>query len=382
MPRWALPEFIEDILPPEAERLERLRRSLLDHFHRYGYLLVQPPLLEHLDSLTTGTGRDLELQTFKVVDQMSGRLLGLRADITPQVARIDAHLLHRSGITRLCYCGSVARTLPTGLHQTREMIQLGAEIYGHPGIESDCEVLEMLLTGLRAAGIGPLHLDLGHVGVFRSIVRGGRLDPDREEALHRALRSKDIGEIDALAADVPSPWREALRALPTLYGAAPGVLAEASRTLPADAGAAAALRDLGTLVRHASPLADRVHVDLADLRGYHYQSGTLFAVFTPGEPNAIGIGGRYDDIGKAFGRARPATGFTVYLRQLAGLVEAPPRDRAIIAPHADDPALHAKIAALRAAGETVVVAFGGADAGEPVSRRLVSRDGDWTVEEN
>ena len=376
MAKWALPEYIEDILPPEAERLERLRRALLDHFHRHGYLLVQPPLLEHLESLTTGTGRDLDLQTFKVVDQLSGRLLGLRADITPQVARIDAHLLRGRGITRLCYCGSVTRTLPAGLHQTREVIQLGAELYGHAGIESDREVLEMLLSGLHAVGIGPLHLDLGHVGVFRSIARAAALEPEREDALYAALRSKDGGAIDELTVELATPWRDSLRALPSLYGTADAVLARGRRELAPEPGVHTALDALSALVSGAGSRAERLNVDLADLRGYHYHTGILFAVFTPGESNAIGLGGRYDDIGRAFGRARPATGFTVYLRQLASLLGDEPLPGAILAPHLDDPSLATRIEELRRAGERVIVELPGGGAGEPRDTNARAADGE------
>jgi ATP phosphoribosyltransferase regulatory subunit len=381
MAKWALPEYIEDILPPEAERLERLRRSLLDHFHRRGYRLVAPPLLEHLESLNTGTGSDLELQTFKVVDQLSGRLLGLRADITPQVARIDAHMLHHSGITRLCYCGSVVRTLATGLHRTRELIQLGAELYGHAGIESDREVLVMLLSSLRAAGIGPLHLDLGHVGVFRSLARAAGLDPEREDALYGALRSKDIGGISELTGDVVEPWRRSLRELPKLYGPADEVLARTRTTLADEPGVSSALGEIAALARWVWAHSDRLHVDLADLRGYHYHTGIQFAVFTPGEANAIGIGGRYDDIGRAFGRARPATGFTVYLRQLASLVPDPVLPSEILAPDDDDPALAAAIHALRESGETVVVELAPEGRDEPAAvRRLIRGARGWIVE--
>jgi len=259
------------------------------------------------------------------------------------------------------------------------MIQLGAELYGHAGIESDREVLEMLLTGLRAVGVGPLHLDLGHVGVFRSLARASGLAGEDEDDLYAALRAKDIGAIDELTASVAAPWREALRLLPALYGKPGDVLQIARHGLPDDGGVVRALDELAALTDYFATAIDHLHVDLADLRGYHYQTGVLFAVFAPGEPNAIAIGGRYDDIGKAFGRARPATGFTVYLRRLAGQAEDIPTVSPIFAPDVDDPTLRARVAALRAAGETVVVALGTPPGALSAGRRLVRRDQAWVV---
>ena len=221
MRKWVLPEYIEDILPPEAERIEALRRVLLDHFRAQGYRLVQPPLVEHLESLLTGTGRDLELQTFKVVDPLSGRLLGFRADMTPQVARIDAHLLNEAGVTRLCYAGSVLRTFSSGLARTREVVQIGAELYGEPGIEGDCEVVMLLLSALAEAGAQRLHLDLGHVGVYRALANGAGISASGEDSeLFAALRAKDVPTVVELTARLPAAWRDALCALPTLYGPA------------------------------------------------------------------------------------------------------------------------------------------------------------------
>lgn len=379
MGKWALPEYIEDILPPEAERLESTRRLLLDHFRRHGYLLVQPPLLEHLDSLLTGTGRDLELQTFKVVDQLSGRLLGLRADITPQVARIDAHLFEHSGVTRLCYCGSVTRTLPAGPHSTREVIQLGAELYGHAGIESDAEVLGMLVSGVRATGVGPLHLDLSHVGVYRALASAAGLADEPEADLMEALRAKDTAAIGELSAAVASPWREAFAALPALYGAAAAVGGRARRMLPSAPGITAALDDLDRLAQKLGNAVDRLHIDLADLRGYHYHTGLTFALFTPGDTNPVGLGGRYDGIGRAFGSGRPATGFTVYLRQLAGLLPDPDPPSAIGAPADADPALASVVARLREDGETVVCTLPDEAASRRFPRRLERQDGRWVV---
>jgi ATP phosphoribosyltransferase regulatory subunit len=320
MRKWILPEYIEDILPAEAERMEALRRALLDHFRAQGFRLVKPPLVEHLDSLLTGTGHDLDLQTFKVVDPMSGRLLGVRADITPQVARIDAHLLNEPGITRLCYAGSVLRTT-AGIGETREVAQIGAELFGEAGIAGDTEVILLLLSSLAAAGVGALHLDLGHVGVYRALAAGAGVASDSEDSeLFSALRAKDVPTVTSLTAKLPPAWRDALTALPSLYGPSDEVLTAARARLPDTPAIRNALATLETLAQAAGPQVEALHIDLADLRGYHYHSGAIFSVFTPGVPAAIGNGGRYDGIGKAFGRARPATGFTLYLRQLAGIV--------------------------------------------------------------
>jgi ATP phosphoribosyltransferase regulatory subunit len=321
MRNWVLPEYIEDVLPAEAERTEALRRIVLDHFRAHGYRLIQPPLIEHLDSLLTGTGRDLELQTFKVVDPLSGRMLGVRADMTPQIARIDAHLLNEPGVTRLCYAGSVLRAVPGGGAATREVMQIGAEVFGEPGIGGDVEVLDLILSALGAAGITGLHLDLGHIGVYRALAAGAGISGNAEDSeLFGALRAKDVPAIDELTAKLPHAWRDALMALPTLYGPARDVLAAASARLPDTPAIRNALAGIAALAQSGERHVDALHIDLADLTGYHYYSGAIFSVFTAGEPESIGRGGRYDGIGKAFGRARPATGFTLDLRQLAGIV--------------------------------------------------------------
>lgn len=318
MRRWILPEHFEDVLPDEAERLEALRRLLLDHFAAHAYRLVHPPMVEHLESLLTGTGHDLELQTFKVVDPLSGRLLGVRADITPQVARIDAHLLNATGITRLCYAGSVLRTVPNGLDGTREVMQIGAELYGEPRIEGDREVVALLLSSLDAVGVRGLHLDLGHVGVYRALAQAAGIAGNGDDTdLFAALRAKDVPAVKELTSRLPPAWRDALMALPELYGPAAEVLDEARGRLPDTPAIANALAALEALARSAEDKVAHLHIDLADLRGYHYQNGAIFAVFAAGAAVAIGNGGRYDGIGKAFGRARPATGFTLDLRQLA-----------------------------------------------------------------
>jgi ATP phosphoribosyltransferase regulatory subunit len=321
MRNWLLPEAIDDVLPGEAARLETLRRALLDYFATHGYRLVQPPLVEHLESLLTGSGRDLELQTFKVVDPLSGRLVGLRADITPQVARIDAHLLNEPGATRLCYAGSVLRAVTDMPGATREVVQVGAELFGVPGIEGDCEVVALLVSSLSEAGLSGLHLDLGHVGVYRALASGAGVGGDGDESdLFDALRTKDQPAVRELTKRLPRAWRDAFDALPSLYGPADEVLADARARLPDIPSIANALASLDALAQAAAPLVLALHIDLADLRGYHYHNGAIFSVFTAGEPRAVGKGGRYDGIGKAFGRARPATGFTLDLRQLADVL--------------------------------------------------------------
>ncbi|MHB8493351.1 MAG: ATP phosphoribosyltransferase regulatory subunit [Casimicrobiaceae bacterium] len=321
MHRWLLPEAIDDVLPPEAAQIESLRRALLDHFAEQRYRLVRPPLIEHLDSLLTGSGRDLELQTFKVVDPLSGRLVGVRADITPQVARIDSHLLNEPGATRLCYAGSVLRAAASGPGATREVMQIGAELFGIPGIDGDREVIALAISSLRAAGLRGLHLDLGHVGIYRALESGAGLSGSGEVAdLFDALRFKDRPAVVALTERLPRAWRDALTALPTLYGPAEEVLRAARDVLPDTPAIANALATLDALTAGARALVDELHVDLADLRGYHYHNGAIFSVFTAGEANAVGNGGRYDGIGKAFGRSRPATGFTLDLRQLADVL--------------------------------------------------------------
>jgi ATP phosphoribosyltransferase regulatory subunit len=317
MRRWLLPEHVEDVLPAEAEALERLRRKLVDHLMAAGYRLVQPPLIEHLESLLTGSARDLDLQTFKIVDPLSGRLLGVRADITPQVARIDAHLLGTAGVNRLCYAGSVLRATPAPPGMTREVVQVGAELFGETSIEGDREAIGLLLSSLASVGLTGLHLDLGHVGVYRALASGaGIAGATEENELFEAMRAKDVPGVYQVTARLPGAWRDALRGLPGLYGPAQEVLPAARATLPDVPAIANALTTLEALATTFAPQVEALHVDLADLRGYHYHNGPLFSVFTAGEPNAIGNGGRYDGVGKAFGRARPATGFTLDLRQL------------------------------------------------------------------
>jgi ATP phosphoribosyltransferase regulatory subunit len=311
--RWLLPEYIEDILPAEAARIERLRRAILDLFAAARYELVMPPLLEYTDSLLTGTGHDLDVRTFKVVDQISGRMMGLRADITPQVARIDAHLLNRKGVTRLCYCGSVLHTRPAGPSATREPIQIGAEIYGHSGVASDLEVQRLLCRALALAGAKQARLDIGHVAVFRAIVRAAKTGAALEAELFAALQRKDLPALRGLTRALEAKTRAALLLLPELYGGAE-VLALAAQRLPALPALKRALATLRALAR-ACPVP--ASFDLAELRGYHYHSGVVFDAYCAGVGGAVARGGRYDEVGKAFGRARPATGFSIDLRALA-----------------------------------------------------------------
>ncbi len=295
MSTWLLPENIADVLPSEARKIEELRRRLLDRFRSYGYEMVMPPLLEYLESLLTGGGNDLHLRTFKLVDQLSGRTLGLRADMTPQVARIDAHLLNRQGVTRLCYAGNVLHTRPRGLHATREQIQIGAEMYGHAGLEADLEVQQLMLDALRLTGIGTIRLDLCHAGVLNALFSRDAVAAARGETLYGALAGKDVPLLNELTEDLGPDTRAALRALPHLYGDA-SVIDEARRQLPALPEIARALDDLAQLA--AQVQGAEVAIDLADLRGYAYHSGAMFSAYVDGVPNAVARGGRYDHVGR------------------------------------------------------------------------------------
>lgn len=378
--RWVLPDHIQDALPSNAHQLETLRRRLLDAFRLRGYQLVMPPLLEYLDSLTTGAGQDLKLRTFKLVDQLSGRTMGVRADMTPQVTRIDAHLLNRSGVARLCYCGSVLHTVPSTLTATREPIQLGAELYGHAGFEADVEILRLLAEVLRLAEVPASRIDVSHVGLFHALVARTGLMPEREVELFDLLQAKDVPELRRLLAQVEEPVRSALLALPELYGG-PEVLDEAAARLPTEADIVGPLDELRQL---AVALADLpVSFDLSDLRGYHYHSGIVFAAYGADSPAALALGGRYDRVSEAFGRARPATGFSLDLRELVWrLPELAPMSGAILAPLDADPQLADEVTALRARGEIVMSALPGHEgtwneAG--CDRQLVKRGDRWAV---
>jgi ATP phosphoribosyltransferase regulatory subunit len=380
MPNWLLPENIADVLPSEARKIEDLRRQMLDNFRLYGYELVMPPLLEYVDSLLTGAGKDTDLRTFKLVDQISGRMLGLRADMTTQVARIDAHLLNRDTVTRLCYAGSVLHTRPSGLHATREPLQIGAEIYGHAGLEADAEIQELALASLAMAGFADVRLDLSHVGVLRAIIEDDAAARKDEAALYAFLRAKDSPGLDALTANYLPATRAALMALPHLYGDV-DVLARARELLPASPGITKALAELAALAGSALGRAE-VAIDLADLRGYQYESGAMFALYVPGLPNAVARGGRYDHVGEAFGRARPATGFSLDLRELARLLPSAERKHAIRAPWGNAPELREQIAELRKSGEVVIQSLPGHDDDQDefeCDRVLVLEDSNWIL---
>src|SRR6478609_8901559 len=360
MSAWVLPDHIADVLPSEARHIEELRRELLDTARGYGYELVMPPLLEHLESLLTGTGEALDLQTFKLVDQLSGRMMGLRADTTPQVARIDAHLLNRQGVTRLCYCGPVLHTRPDRPHATREPLQFGAEIYGHAGLEADLEALLLALDCLRATKVEPLTVVLADARIVRGLLEG--VTPTRPQlaALHAALASKDATSLARLTRDFPAAAREGLQALVGLYGDV-GVLQAAAKALPATPAIRTALEQLQWLAGHVQ--GAQVRVDLADLRGYAYYSGIRFGIYTPGASDALVRGGRYDEVGAVLGRNRPAVGFSLDVKELAGVAAKPSLKAAIRAPWLDSgeaaAGLRTAIAQLRAAGETVVCVLPG-----------------------
>ena len=383
MNRWLLPEDIADVLPAEARKVEALRRSILDLYQSYGYELVAPPILEFLDSLLTGTGSDLNLQTFKLVDQLSGRTLGLRADITPQVARIDAHLLNRAGVTRLCYVGSVAHARTPVGSTAREELQLGAEIYGCATWEADFEAITLLLKTLSIAGLDQVYLDLSHAGALAGILAEQNLAKETIETLYGLLQTKDRPRLSQWATCLPVNASAALMALTELNGPCAEVLMQAKEVLPRHAAIDQALADLERLVAAASSSSGlKLSIDLADLRGYQYHSGVMFAAYIDKLPQPIARGGRYDHVGQAFGRPRPATGFSLDLLTLASLSSLQARKQAIVAPWLDDAALNQAIANLRSAGEVVIQVMAGeqVEAAEyACDRELVKQGSSWEV---
>lgn len=381
MRNWLLPEYIEDVLPAEAARIEQLRRRLLDLFHVHGYQYVIPPLLEYLESLITGVGHDLDLATFKVVDQLTGRLMGVRADTTPQAARIDAHMLNNQGVTRLCYAGSVLRTKPDGLAQTREPLQLGAELFGHAGVESDIEIQCLMVMALQAAGVQSLHIDFSHVGIFRSLVKQSHISQPLEQELYAALQSKDKASVSRLAKGLDQVTCNALISLTELNGNA-SILVEAGQRLPAIPGITEALNQLRQVGDKLADLNVDVCFDLSELRGYHYHSGLVFAAYAQGYSGPLALGGRYDEVGSAFGRARPATGFSLDLRGVVTALAPAELRAAIFAPFGDEAGLIAKIDELRTKGEVVVQELPGHEAHRKelnCDRKLVKQGVTWQV---
>lgn len=379
---WLLPESLADMLPAEARRIEELRRSLLDQFRTYGFELVAPPLVEYIDSLLSGCGSDLNLRTSKLVDQLSGRTLGIRADMTPQVTRIDAHLLNRAGVTRLCYCGPVLHARPAGLLSSRELLQIGAEIFGHAGIEADLEIIRLALASTRMAGVQSVRLDLCHAGLVRAIIDADPVAAVRADEIMALLRDKDLPGIALLGegTDALEPLTvKSLACLPLLYGDA-SVIARARTQLPSIPGVCVALDTLEELLSALNDVS--VGVDLADVGTYGYHSGVTFSIYAEGWHDALVQGGRYDNVSRAFGRARPATGFSLDLRKLAaGLTAAQPVG-AIRAPAVKDPRLGEAVNALRLAGEIVVQVFPGEHATHDefiFDRELVSQSGQWVV---
>lgn len=380
---WLLPESLADTLPAEARRIEELRRQLLDLFRTYGFELVAPPLVEYIDSLLSGTGSDLNLRTSKLVDQLSGRTLGVRADMTPQITRIDAHLLNRAGVTRLCYCGPVLHARPAGLLSSRELLQIGAEIFGHKGFEADLEIIRLALESARLAGVQALRLDLCHAGLVRSLIEADAAAQLRADEIMALLRDKDLPGIAGLAQGAGALQAQTVQALawlPKLYGDRT-VIDRARKVLPHTAGVVAALDTLAQLLGALDDVS--VGVDLADVGTYGYHTGVTFSIYADGWHDALVQGGRYDNVSLAFGRARPATGFSLDLRKLAAGLLPALATPAVRAPAGQDRALRAAVQALRQEGHIVVQVFPGETATHDefvFDRELVCQGGLWKMQ--
>ncbi len=380
--RWQLPDGVEEVLPAQAVAAERLRRQLLDLFRGWGYQLVIPPLVEFTESLLVGLGADLDLLTFKMVDQHSGRTLGVRADITPQVARIDAHSLADNGISRLCYAGSTLHTRPKTPTSSRLPIQLGAELYGDDSLAADLEVIRLMLATLEQVGLSGITLDLGHVGVYRAVLNAASLDAALQAEVFDALQRKSVPDLQQALVTVDADTRALIVGLVDLHGDE-SVLEQArvlfTQRAPEALAAIEQLQAVAADIRRQRPEI-AIYFDLAELRGYHYHTGIVFAAYVPGHGQALANGGRYNDVGKVFGRARAATGFATDLKALMALL--PPQQveaGAIAMPDSDDPALQVTVDALRAAGEIVINNLS-ADPDPRCDRQLVARNGDWTVQ--
>lgn len=381
MRNWLLPEFVEDVLPAEAARIELLRRKCLNLFASNGYQYVIPPMLEYTESLITGSASDLDLATFKVVDQLTGRLMGVRADITPQTARIDAHMLNQAGVTRLCYAGTVLRTKPDGLARTREPLQVGAELYGYSDIAADIEIQRLLIASLQTIGVQDIHLDFSHVGIFEALVQAGNISEPLEMALYAALQSKDKSQVADLARNLEANIRQALLDLTDLHGDA-SVIAQAQKVLPKLPAITKALDDLAEVAEQLACNAVQVGFDLSELRGYHYHSGIVFAAYAQGYAGPLALGGRYDNVGQAFGRARAATGFSLDLRGVVLALPPAQLTQSIVAPAGNEANLLAKIADLRTHGEVVIqLLLDETTSAQELNanRQLVLQNGVWQV---
>lgn len=384
--QWLLPDGVEEVLPGRARAIEQLRRRTLDLYQQWGYELVFPPLIEFLESLLNGAGRDLERETFKITDQLTGRLMGVRADITPQVARMDAHSLRQSAPTRLCYCSSALRTRPAVAGGTRLPYQIGVELFGHAGADSDLEVISLLLETLTLAGLDQsIVLDLGHVGLFRGLLEACDLSEAEQYQLEDIYVRKARVELETFVAErtLPGKAGEALLALPWLAGGA-SVLEQARALLSEFPAALDALGELNELVEVLAANGVNLHLDLGELRGYHYHTGCVFAAYLPGESEPLAKGGRYDHIGEVFGRARPATGFSADLKMLAAHVSAADNSGILAEGSLRDADFAASVAALREQGERVVLALPGADNDPQVlgcQRKLVTADNGWVIQD-
>lgn len=378
---WQLPDGVEEVLPVQAESVELLRRSLLDLYRSWGYRLVIPPLMEFTESLLVGLGEDLDLLTFKLTDQLSGRTLGIRADITPQVARIDAHSLAEEGVTRLCYAGSTLHTRPTSLLASRSPIQLGAELYGDDSLGADVEIVRLMLATLESVGLSGVTLDLGHVGIYEAVLAKAGLSGDKEKTVFDALQRKSVPDLHDVLADVEPSVAALIIALVDLHGDET-VLDAARRlftgTLPSALAGVDTLQEVACEIRRQLPGVD-IYFDLAELRGYNYHTGLVFAAYVSGSGQAIANGGRYNDVGAVYGRARPATGFNTDLKALVALSSVRAgAGGAISMPDANDPELDQLVHDLRAAGEVVVNCLSGTP--DPrCDRQLVEQDNQWRV---
>ncbi len=376
--RWLLPDGIEEVLPVPAAKVEQLRRSLLDLYRSWGYQLVITPLVEFTESLLIGLGADIDLLTFKITDQLSGRAMGIRADITPQVARIDAHSLAADGVSRFCYAGSVLHTRATSLLASRSPIKLGAELYGDDSLQADIEVISLMLETLSVAGIDGITLDLGHVGIYRSLLADSGLNVEQEQAVFDALQRKSLPDLEIVLAGVgDAQWRQRILDLADMHGAA-----DVLERVPWAQEPVAELRQVAEAVSERYPGVN-IYYDLGELRGYHYHTGLVFAAYVEGHGQALANGGRYDDVGEVFGRPRPATGFSTDLKALLELLSetlpAAPGG-AISAPVERDAELWQLVAELRSQGEVVVCSLSG-EIDPRCNRRLVRRDGIWTAED-